>query len=78
MKNTLIVKSACANANCICELCLCLKHLTLPNMRYVLIDFHALPDFLKNSPKTINQIKILDTYSWQSQHLNLEEGNSGA
>ncbi len=42
-------------------------NLTLPNARDVLIDCHSLPDFFKNSPKTINQIKIIYTYVWQSQ-----------
>jgi len=53
-------------------------NLTLPNARYVLIDCHTLPDFLKNSSETINQIKIIYTYSWQSQHLKLEDGDSEA
>ncbi len=50
-------------------------NLTLPNARDVLIDCHSLPNFLKNSLKTINQIKILYTYSWQSRYLKLEDGS---
>jgi len=70
------MKSACAVAK-YSGLC-SMFNLTLPNVRDVLIDGHSLPDFLKNSPKTINQIKILYNYSWQSRYLKLEDGDSEA